>query len=187
MKKILLFVASFLMLFVCGCHNTHSEQISDLAQWITYDQIVLGCTDVETVEALHGQPTERDVFDNGVQVVSYEGYHFIAEDDAVKTIVIENSAAPPLWDAISVGDSLDTLLSVLPVAPLEMEYDIDFPPSKLPESEEELYCVLITTYEGDISQKYSKELLFVISRKYVFTFQIDTECDTITEIDLMGG
>mgnify|MGYP006990348335 CR=1 FL=1 len=47
------------------------------------------------------------------------------EDDTVKTIVIENSAAPPLWDAISVGDSLDTLLSVLPVAPLEMEYDID--------------------------------------------------------------
>ena len=50
MKKILLFVASFLMLFVCGCHNTHSEQIADLAQWITYDQIVVGSTDVKTVE-----------------------------------------------------------------------------------------------------------------------------------------
>lgn len=187
MKKSFFIISSFLMLFVCGCHNTHSEQIADLTQWITYDQIVPGRTDVEMLEALHGQPTEKDVFDNGVQVVCYEGYHFIAEDDTVKTIVIENSAAPPLWDAISVGDSLDTLLSVLPVAPLEMEYDIDFPPSELPESEEELYCVLITTYEGDISQKYSKELLFVISRKYVFTFQIDTECDTITEIDLMGG
>lgn len=186
MKKYF-FLSLFLMLFVCGCHHTDSEQIADLAQWITYDQIVVGSTDVETVEALHGQPTEKDVFDNGLQIVSYEGYDLIVEDDIVKTIVIESSAAPPLWDAISIGDSLDTLLSVLPVAPLEMEYDIDFPPSELPESEEEFYCVLITTYEGDISQKYSKELLFVISRKYVFTFQIDTERDTITEIDLMGG
>ena len=76
MKKILLFVASFLMLFVCGCHNTHSEQIADLAQWITYDQIVLGRTDVEMLEALHGQPTEKDVFDNGVQVVCYEAVSY---------------------------------------------------------------------------------------------------------------
>ena len=145
MKKIFLFISLFLMVGICGCHNADTERIVDLAQWITYDQIVIGSTDVETVEALHGQPNEKSVFDNSVEVVSYEGYDFIAEEHTVKTIVIKNSAAPPLWDAISIGDTLDTLLSILPVTPLEMEYDINFPPDELPESEEEPYCILITT------------------------------------------
>ncbi len=185
MKKLFLSFSFFVILFVvCGCHDANSNQMTDIEPWITYDDIVIGSTTLETVETLHGQPSDKDVFGESVQVVYYEGYHLIVEDNKVKTIIIENDTAPLLWNEISVGSSLDTLLSILPITPIELEYDIAFPPSELPEKTEEPYAVLSTAFEENTSKVADKQLVFVISSQYRITFQIDTERDTITGISL---
>lgn len=173
-----------ILFVVCGCHDANSNQMADIEQWITYDDIVIGSTTLETVESLHGQSSDKDVIAESVQVVCYEGYHLIVEDNKVKTIIIENDTAPLLWNEISVGSSLDTLLSILPITPMELEYDIASPPSELPEKAEEPYAVLFTAFEENTSKVAEKQLVFVISSQYRITFQIDTERDTITGISL---
>ena len=185
MKKYF-FVLLFTIVFVCGCQHTDSNQSADAAQWITYDDIVVGSSTLKDVEALHGQPNDKDAFENALQVYSYDGYYFMAQDDIVKTIVIESSEAPLLWDEISIGSSLDTLLSVLPVTPVELEYDAASPPFDLPENTDEQYGLLITAYDGSPANVYDKQLVFVVSPKHMITFQIDPERDTITGISLAG-
>jgi len=186
MKKCFLFVLFFTIIFVCGCHHADSNQSADVAQWITYDDIVVGSSTLENVEALHGQPNDKDTFENALQVYSYDEYHFMAQDDIVKTIIIENSEAPLLWDKISIGSSLDTLLSVLPVTPIELEYDVMSPPSDLPGDTSEQHGLLITAYDGTPDKVCDKQLVFVVSPKHMITFQIDPERDTITGISLAG-
>lgn len=186
MKKYFLFVLFFTIVFVCGCHYADSEQPADIAQWITYDDIMVGSSTLENVEALHGQPNDKDAFEDSVQIFYYDGYHFIAQDDTVKTILIESSEAPLLWDKISIGSSLDTVLSVLPVTPIEVEYDVTSPPSDLPGDTGEQYGLLITAYDGTPAKICDKQIIFVVSPQYMITFQIDTEHNTITSISLAG-
>lgn len=184
MKKLLFSFSFFVMLFICGCHDANSNQMTDIEQWVSYDDIVIGSTTLETVEALHGKSSDKDVIAESVEFVCYEGYHLIVEDGQVKTIVIENNTAPLLWNKISVGSSLDMLLSILPVTPMKLEYDMASPPPDLPEKTDEPYAILATAFEENTSKVAEKQLVFAISPKYTITFQIDTEQDTITEISL---
>ena len=76
------------------------------------------------------------------------------------------------------------LLSILPVTPMKLEYDMASPPPDLPEKTDEPYAILATAFEENTSKVAEKQLVFAISPKYTITFQIDTEQDTITEISL---
>lgn len=182
MKK--LFLVCLLIVFVCSGSGCGTHRVVENDTWIAYQGIIVGTTNLREVEQVNGEPAEKTMVNESVQLYSYEGYDLIAQNQILQAIFIHDETAPKLWDSIGVGDSLDALCKVLPVEPMEVSISDANMPGSFPEHTGKFSCILVTAYQEDETTIYEKQLLFQIADAYCIKFDIDVERNIITAITL---